>query len=114
MSEITLQIKGSIPSPDSNTSQNKIAEKAEIIKTKAPEVKEAKKSVDLLIVLGQGPVKPLLRQEDLDPQMREAWASFKTDPLHSIEPDFRVLEGETYLKQLQGLDQSRIEAKLAE
>ncbi len=114
MSEISPQIKDLIPSPDSSASQNKIASKTEIVKTKAPEAKEAKKSADLLIVLGQGPVKPLLREEDLDPQMRETWDSFKTDPLHSTEPDFRVLEGETYLKQLQGLDQSQIDAKLVE
>ena len=59
MSEIAPQIKGSIPSPDSSASQNKIVGKTEIVKTKAPEAKDAKKSVDLLIVLGQGPVKPL-------------------------------------------------------
>ena len=75
---------------------------------------EARKSVDLLIVLGQGPVKPLLREEDLDPAMQKTWADFKTDPLHNTEPDFRVVEGDAYLSELEGLDPVQVDAKLAE
>jgi hypothetical protein len=76
---------------------------------------EAQKSVDLLIVLGQGPVKPLLRGEELDSSMQKAWADFKTDPLHNTEPDFRVVEGEAYLSELEGIkDQAEIDAKLAQ
>lgn len=75
---------------------------------------ESKKSVDLLIVLGQGPVKPLLREQDLDSQMKQRWEAFKADPLHNTEPDFRVLEGDTYLNQLKGLEESQIQANLSE
>jgi len=114
MGEISPQIKDSTSSLDTSAGQNKIVSKEETVKAKMPEVKEAKKSVDLLIVLGQGPVKPLLREEDLDPQMRERWESFKTDPLHSTEPDFRVVEGDVYLSQLDGLDQAQVNARLAE
>lgn len=78
------------------------------------ETKEKTHSVDLLIVLGQGPVKPLLRETDLDLQMRQRWDGFKSDPLHNTEPDFRVLEGKTYLSQLDSLDESQIQIKLAE
>lgn len=76
---------------------------------------EAQKSVDLLIVLGQGPIKPLLREEDLDPEMQKTWADFKTDPLHHTEPDFRVVEGAAYLSELESAaDQAQIDAKLAQ
>lgn len=75
---------------------------------------EAQRSVDLLIVLGQGPVKPLLRGEDLDPAMQKTWEDFKIDPLHGVEPDFRVIEDKAYTKQLEGLDQAQVDAKLVE
>ena len=74
---------------------------------------EPKKSVDLLIVLGQGPVKSLLRPEELDPNRQKEWESFKKDPLHSVEPDFRVVEG-PFARALVGLDESQIEAKMIE
>jgi len=79
-----------------------------------PETEKVKNSVDVLMVFGQGPVKPLLRREELNSEMVERWEKFKTDPLHQNEPDFRVLEGEVFLKQLEGLDKKQIEEKMAE
>ncbi len=58
---------------------------------------------DLLIVFGQGPVKPLFRREDFDPKVEadkerlDQWEEFKKDPLHATEPDFRILETESHL-----------------
>lgn len=72
---------------------------------------------DLLIVFGQGPVKPLFRREDFDPTTEadkkrlDQWDEFKKDPLHFSEPDFRILEGEQ-ARSLDGLDPDQIEAKM--
>ncbi len=58
---------------------------------------------DLLIVFGQGPVKPLFRREDFDPKVEadkkrlDQWEEFKKDPLHAAEPDFRILGTESHL-----------------
>lgn len=83
-----------------------------------PEAGESNSKIDLLIVFGQGPVKPLLRDSELDPQMKEKWEAFKADPLHNTEPDFRVLEGDpetnVYLSQLKGLNEAAIDAKMAQ
>jgi hypothetical protein len=59
----------------------------------------------------------------LSPQQREHWEKFKQDPLHyadesdkerpRYEPDFRVVEG-PFARELAGLDESQIEAKLIE
>jgi len=75
---------------------------------------EIGKSVDLLVVLGQGPVKPLILNSDLDSAMKQKWENFKIDPLHNTEPDFRVLEGKKYLLQLEGLNESQIQDKMIE
>lgn len=69
---------------------------------------------ELMVVFGQGPVKPLLLQEQLDVDQSERWEAFKKDPLHSSEPDFRVVEGEAFLKQLEGLDEAGKQQKLIE
>lgn len=84
-----------------------------------PEISATPKPKDLLIVFGQGPVKPLFRREDFDPKSEEdvkrleQWDQFKKDPLHSSEPDFRILEGEQ-ARRLEGLDPDQIEAKMIE
>ncbi len=74
---------------------------------------------DLLIVFGQGPVKPLFRREDFnseieaDAQRLEQWDKFKKDPLHSNEPDFRILEGEQ-ARSLMPLDPNQADSKRIE
>lgn len=82
----------------------------------SPEVgiEQPKNKVDLLMVFGQGPVKPLLRDSDLDPEMKSRWEAFKVDPLHSEEPDFRVIEGEAWTKQLAGLTEEQVQEKIAQ
>jgi len=123
MSEISPQIKNSIPSPTATLAKTRLQVKRKLSKQKRRKPKKPKKSVDLLIVLGQGPVKPLLLEKDLSPQQREHWEKFKQDPLHyadesdkerpRYEPDFRVVEG-PFARELAGLDESQIEAKLIE
>jgi len=44
-----------------------------------------------IIVFGQGPVKPVVFQEELTPEQKTQWDDFKKDPLHKKEPDFRVI-----------------------
>lgn len=76
-----------------------------------PEVRGQPQSKDLLIVFGQGPVKPLFRREELPEDKLGAWDAFKADPLKGQEPDFRVIEGEQ-AKTLEGLDADQQEAKM--
>lgn len=79
------------------------AEAAFNLGTGAPEVAISPQPKDLLIVFGQGPVKPLFRREDFNPSIEadkarlEEWDKFKKDPLHSTEPDFRILDTESHL-----------------
>lgn len=47
---------------------------------------------DSLIVFGNGPIKPLLRPEQLTPEQQRVWENFKLAPLQNNEPEFRVLE----------------------
>jgi hypothetical protein len=62
------------------------------------------KKFNIVIVFGQGPVKPVLLPDELTKEQKRLWQEFKTDPLHKIEPDFRVVEG-VYLKELQEIDE---------
>jgi hypothetical protein len=50
--------------------------------------------LDVTIVFGQGPIKPLLFEEELTSEQQSAWNLYKTDPLHRSEPDFFVIEQE--------------------
>lgn len=59
-----------------------------------------KKKFNTIIVYGQGPVKPVLLLSELTPEQKTAWEQFKTNPLKQTEPDFRVIEGEVYLSDL--------------
>ncbi len=85
-----------------------------------PEVSGHLQPKDLLIVFGQGPVKPLFRREDFDPEKSEddarrlrEWDEFKKDPLHANEPDFRILEGEQ-ARSLRPLDPDLADSKRTE
>lgn len=61
--------------------------------------------LDSLIVFGQGPVKPVLLESELTTAQAEQWRVFVKDPLHSAEPDFRVVPPAN-AKELEQLDQS--------
>lgn len=52
-----------------------------------------KRRFDVIMVFGQGPVKPVLLPKELTEEQRIQWEEFIRDPLHSREPDFRVIEG---------------------
>lgn len=56
-----------------------------------------------MVVCGQGPVKPVLLASELTDSQKAQWETFKKDPLHSTEPRFRVMEGESYLKELNAI-----------
>lgn len=59
---------------------------------------------DLILVFGQGPIKPVLLPDELTDEQKKQWEDFKKDPLHSKEPDFRVLEGKAYTSILDDID----------
>lgn len=61
-------------------------------------------ALDLTIVFGEGPVKPVLLPEELTSAQREIWTTFKQNPLIHAEPDFRVIEGKAYLSSLAAID----------
>ncbi|EKE15396.1 MAG: hypothetical protein ACD_12C00034G0003 [uncultured bacterium] len=67
------------------------------------------KKFEKLIVFGQGPVKPVLIENELTENQKNEWQDFKNDPLHNKEPSFRVIEGSTstYLSQLKDIDEMR-------
>ncbi len=48
---------------------------------------------DITIVFGQGPIKPVLLPSELSREQLSEWDAFTQDPLHSKEPEFRVVEG---------------------
>lgn len=60
--------------------------------------------LDIAIVLGEGPVKPVLIPSELDDEKIKQWSEFKKDPLHTKEPDFFVIEGRAYLEKLEVID----------
>jgi len=69
--------------------------------------------VDFLMVFGQGPVKPLLQESELNEEQKVAWAEFKKESLQNTEPDFRVIEGSSWTSQLEGLSKEQQDAKIA-
>lgn len=48
--------------------------------------------VDVTLVFGHGPIKPLLLEEELTSEQKTAWDNYKTAPLLKEEPDFFVIE----------------------
>jgi hypothetical protein len=72
--------------------------------------------LDTLIVGGYAPVKAVLIESDeqdiheLTPAQKAQWAEFKKDPLHGVEPDFRVLEDDF----LRGLTRKQIDDRRIE
>lgn len=48
--------------------------------------------LDVTLVFGQGPVKPLLLEEELSSEQKTMWDSYKTHSLTASEPDFFVIE----------------------
>lgn len=68
-------------------------ENSHVEQTDSPEV--TKPHVDVILLFGQGPVKPVLKTAELTPKQLAQWQDFSQDPLHKEEPDFRVL-GESF------------------
>lgn len=52
--------------------------------------------VDMMLVFGQGPVKPVLFESELTQDQKEAWRDFTRDPLQKTEPDFRVVNSREF------------------
>ena len=65
---------------------------------------QGKNKFERLIVFGQGPVKPVLLENELTIDQKTEWQNFKKDSLHNKEPNFRVVEGSVYLSQLEDID----------
>lgn len=58
---------------------------------------------DITLVFGQGPIKPVFLEDELNNTEIMQWEAFKKDPLHSHEPEFRVVGGR-YKKRLDAID----------
>ena len=71
---------------------------------------QGKNKFERLIVFGQGPVKPVLLENELTIDQKTEWQNFKKDSLHNKEPNFRVVEGSVYLSQLEDIDK-RVDLK---
>jgi hypothetical protein len=83
----------------------------------ASELTIKKYTFDTVIVFGQGPVKPVLLEEEITPQQLRTWQSYKDDPEHSTEPDFWLMQQPRYLAELEKInvnDDLTIEEKSAE
>lgn len=65
-------------------------------------------TVSVLIVPGQGPLKPVLLREELTPEEAAQWDAFKAkkDKYAFAEPKFYVIESETYLSELDAIKRS--------
>lgn len=74
---------------------------------KKTEQKETQKSsefqFDVIIVFGEGPIKPILILSELSSDQQAKWNGFKTDPLRSREPNFYVIEDNSYLEELENI-----------
>ncbi len=70
------------------------------IPTPQPEAIKPQKKFETIIVFGQGPVKPVLLEDELTKNQKEEWENFKKDPLHGNEPNFRTLEKSASLPEL--------------
>lgn len=62
---------------------------------------------DTIIVFGQGPVKPLFLPSELPEDLRDKWAKYKQDQLHTREPNFFVLEDPVYLSKIDDIDHQK-------
>lgn len=61
---------------------------------------QEKPHVPIMLVYGQGPIKPVLIKEELTEEQQVQWDEFSKDPLHHEEPEFRVIEGTAYTSEL--------------
>ncbi len=60
--------------------------------------------VDTVIVFGEGPIKPVLLENELTPEQKTAWLSYKKDPLNTPELSFWLMHRSEYLAKLHEAD----------
>ena len=60
---------------------------------------------DSVVVFGQGPVKPVLLEEEVTSQQAAKWQEYRTDPYTHEEPDFWLIQQPKYLQQLEKIKQ---------
>ncbi|MBA3723716.1 MAG: YdcF family protein [Candidatus Levybacteria bacterium] len=58
-------------------------------------------SYDTVIVFGQGPVKPVLLENEITPKQLHLWQAYKNDPTHSPEPGFWLMQQPRHLAELE-------------
>lgn len=69
-----------------------------------PSVRTKKSSAfDILIVFGQGPIKPILLETELTSEQKKEWIAYKNDPHHTEEPEFWLMSQEKLLHQLDAI-----------
>lgn len=74
---------------DVNNEQPGILNNTQTEFTPTPEVKQLHD--DITISFGQGPIKPVLLFEELNPAQQQEWEAFSQNRLHSKEPEFTVI-----------------------
>ncbi len=58
-------------------------------------------SFDTVIVFGQGPVKPVLLENELTPKQLQKWQAYKNDPTHAPEPEFWLMQQPRSLAEIE-------------
>jgi hypothetical protein len=64
-------------------------------------------SFTTVIVFGEGPVKPVLLEEEVSSKEKIAWYRFKADPSHFDEPDFWLIQQPRQLAELEKIEQNK-------
>jgi len=57
--------------------------------------------LDTIIVFGEGPLKPVLLEQETTEKQKLQWEKYRHDPRHTREPDFWLMQQPRYLSQLE-------------
>lgn len=64
-------------------------------------------SFTTVIVFGEGPVKPVLLEEEVISKQKIAWYKFKEDPSHFEEPDFWLMQQPRQLAEIEKIRENK-------
>ncbi len=64
-------------------------------------------SFDTVIVFGQGPVKPVLLENELTPKQLQKWKNYKDNPTHAPEPDFWLMQQPRSLAEIEKISSDK-------
>lgn len=63
-------------------------------------MQKSKKPFDVVITFGEGPIKPVLLEEELNEKEKKKWLLYKSNPIKQPEPNFFCLKQHSYLSNL--------------